>query len=219
MWLFLFQKIGNISWSIQLDIATLLNIFYSTLVVVTTWQHSKFYRYSFDLIKTLQGDKPTDKLDGDVLAILNEMQKLTDCDRVVVGLFVSGADIKDVDKRFMTVQWEIVDKNITPTKFKYLKVPLSKIKAELELCLKNTTRFAVTKLESTSNEDCTQYLKMNNIGTVYSRILDVNKQGFGGIINIQYSRTYSNVSLNGKFTRLDAMFNQLEDLLLKNRII
>ena len=158
--------------------------------------------------------KPQDvEQDKRIEATMNRIMGICGASRVAIALFTNGNDAHIFPFKYFSILWEICDNGVAETKPKYQKVPIIKIKGELERCFKSSGRFVVYSVNEELPDGCKNHLIANNIHTALSRLIGSEKDGYIGIINIQFD---ANPTLSeSTMDRIDEGFVLLESLLNK----
>lgn len=158
--------------------------------------------------------KPQDiEQDKSIEAAMNRIMGVTDASRIAIALFTNGNDAHVFPFKYFSILWEICNNGIAETKANYQKVPLVKIKGELERCFKSDGHFVRYSITEYLPDECKNYLISNKIHTSLSRLIGNEKDGYVGIINIQFDKEA--ILAESTMQRIDEIFITLESLLEK----
>lgn len=149
--------------------------------------------------------------DQRIQACMNRILGITDADRVAIALFTNGNDAHIFPFKYFSVLWEVCNNGIANTS--YQKVPLLKIKEELQKCFKADGKFVHYRVTDNLPEPCKNYLVTNNIHTVLSRLIGSEKDGYSGIMSIHFSEDIE--FPKSTMDRIDSLFMTLESMLDK----
>lgn len=145
--------------------------------------------------------------------LLEDLLILTNASRVSVGIFHNGQNIGSFNFKKMSVIYEAKKNKVSSIKDLYKNVDFSKLKTHI-LRLNSDSFVKYTINDEDILDACKDYLDINDMDTVYSRLLK-NDIGEYGVIEIQYlTDNLENInSVELKNNEVEKLYNKISRLL------
>lgn len=202
----------SVAFQFTVDVFQVLTLLISLCTAIFGWSISVKINNT-TVQNVVSRIKPSDlQRDKDIEAILNRMIGISGADRAIVALFTNGQRAHIFPFRYFSVFWEVCNGSVA-TKNNYQHKPLSNIRNELDLCLKNPDEFYMVSCNDNIPDECKVYMQSINAHTIYCRLIGDRETGYFGIMNLHFNKpvnlTYEDtVKLKNTFLLLN---KKLED--------